>query len=909
MDKNTRNNHLAMPSELYKIATIDVALPEIPTGPIEDYSEILDKYGLSYSRVGFHLQVGEIIGVQGWILHISVVRSEIVALLDLLIPVLISRKVAFKIVKDKDTAKTLLDGDFGASLVGKVISLYPASSEDAIELANVCVMLCTPFKGPGIITDVHLGGNVYTRYGSFNPIMLSDAAGKEDRYIYDAAGNLVPDIYTVPFAMPAGVEWPFGSFASPLPVPRKKIFHEIYKLVSLLKSDSKGDVIKALYLRHYLFVHWCVIKQGRKNMWSDDYGRDITDRLLWQRDLHVKLSGLVPLPKIVDLFVEEGDTHLAMEYIKGVSLYKYITDLNDTCCAWEELPNRKRITIVDFLLTLCEVIGAMHDNGYVHRDVTPVNFMVDKKKKLFLIDIELAYSLTENQPSPPFEFGTYGFMSPEQMLMSQPTIKEDIYGLGATFSTLITGLPPSVFTVGNRDLLRDNLLFFIRDQSMVEMIVACLEHDPADRPDTQYIYKTLLGYRYTLSESVRNKEEVTADKKIDKNKLRFVIEESITGLVLAPTLIHKDLWQSRLSSADNIPESQRKGFGKSGGLYEGITGVLYFLGKAKRAGFDTESCRMAYDKGWDYIKTTYLNEVGSMPPGLYGGAAGMALALISGMDAGLLPNNEENRLYLQQCLTLDPVALDVKTGAAGQGIVLLQAGQYLDEAILQQSLQKCLTFIYQQQQKEGYWVTIGASETKQSPAASLAFGNTGITWFLLEYASRYKDNEALTAAMHSLTVLTKLSDELDRLLTGKGYRQIIDNAQTWDGISGLVLCFLKGFELFRDEKYKHYAERLLSHYPEKLVHENFNQDVGLAGVGELYLEMYRVLKEERWRRRADWIAQSLVHTVKAENGGGYHWIINNAGHPTADFMTGSSGIIHFLIRYHDPEVLNYRLLV
>ena len=908
MDKNTLHNDTDMTYEMYNTEIMNEAIPEVAPGPMLDYSEILDKLGLSYSRVGYHLQVGEITLVQGWILHISVVRSEIGVLLNLLIPVLVSRDVAFKIIRDQDTAKTLLDGDFGGSLVGKIISLYPTSPEEAIALANICIPLCKLFKGPAVNTDVHLGGNVYTRYGSFNPLMLSDAAGKEDRYIYDPAGNLIPDKYTSPFALPEGIEWPFGNFASPLPAPRKKVFHEIYKPISLLKSDSKGDVIKALYLKHYFFVKWCVIKQGKKNMWSDDYGRDITDRLQWQKELHAKLSGFIPLPKILDLFVEEGDTHLTMEYIKGVSLYKYVTDLNYPCCTWEAFPIKKKLLLLDFLLTVCKVIGEMHQHGFVHRDITPVNFLVDKKGRLFLIDIELAYSLSDQLPYPPFEFGTYGFMSPEQMEMSKPTVKEDVYGLGATILTLIVGLPPSVFPAGNKELLHSNLSFFIRNKEMVDMMTACLAGDPADRTDIRHIEQTIRTYRCALDVNGRGNDPKKQDKSIDENKLRFVIEESITGLVLAPTLINKDLWQSRLSSADSIPDSQRKGFGKSGGLYEGITGVLYFLGKAKGAGFDISACMTAYNKGWEYIKTTYLNDVSNLPPGLYGGAAGMALALISGLDAGLLQNDEENRQYLQQCLTLDPVALDVKTGAAGQGIGRLQAGKYLPDSVLWESLRKCVDLIYREQQKEGYWVMIGALEGKQSPAASFAFGNTGITWFLLEYAARYKDDEAHSAAVKSLAVLIKLSAELNRSLVGKGFRDIVDNAQTWDGITGLVLCFLKAFELFRDEKYKQCAESLLAHYPDTLVHENFNQDVGMAGVGELYLEMYRVLKDDKWRCCAEWIAQFLVHTAKAEAGGGYHWIINNAGHPTADFMVGNSGIIHFLIRFLSPERLNYRIL-
>ena len=60
----------------------------------EDYSVVLEHYSLEYKQVGYYLQVGEITKVQGWILHISVVRSQIIALLKMIIPELIFRKVS-----------------------------------------------------------------------------------------------------------------------------------------------------------------------------------------------------------------------------------------------------------------------------------------------------------------------------------------------------------------------------------------------------------------------------------------------------------------------------------------------------------------------------------------------------------------------------------------------------------------------------------------------------------------------------------------------------------------------------------------------------------------------------------------------------------------------------------------------
>ena len=88
--------------------------PEIKS--IEDYVYFLDKYGVKYEPSGYHLKVGEPTLTQGWILHISVVKWQIPELLDVIIPVLLDFKVAFKILKDKTTANNVLDGNIGGMI-------------------------------------------------------------------------------------------------------------------------------------------------------------------------------------------------------------------------------------------------------------------------------------------------------------------------------------------------------------------------------------------------------------------------------------------------------------------------------------------------------------------------------------------------------------------------------------------------------------------------------------------------------------------------------------------------------------------------------------------------------------------------------------------------------------------------
>lgn len=897
-----------MSYEGYGIETTNISSHQEISRCSEDYSTILKRFELDYKHVEHHLLIGEIVQVQGWILHISVIKSQISKLLNTIIPELIANQVPFKIVKDKETARSLLDGEFGQSQVGKVVSIYPGSIEHGISLVKLLLPLTAAFKGPQVLTDIHLGGVIYTRYGSFSPIIRSDAAGKRGKFIYDSQNQLTLDTYNIPFILPSGIDWPFFEFASPISLPPKKILHQIYKPIAILKSDAKGNVIKSLYLKNNFFVKWCVIKKGKKNMWSDDVGRDITDRLSWQKHLHEKLADTIPLPKILDFFKEDDDTHLAMEFIKGPSLFACITTLNSKCHNWTQLPLKSQIFTLDRLIELTHIIERTHKKGFVHRDITPVNFLVDKKHHLYLIDIELAYSLFEQIPNPPFEFGTNGFMAPEQMEVRTPTIKEDIYGLGATILTLLVGIPPINFKTADKKLLLDNLSFFIKDTEIAEMIASCLYPDPFMRPQIKDINFTLQQFKDSLSKNEKAVKHVPFTGATNDQNLKALINASIKGLVTPPTVINRDLWQSRVPSKDNIPDSQKIEFGKSAGLFEGISGVLYFLGRAKTAGFDINPCQNAYKTGWDYLRNNYLEQFTNIAPGLYGGAAGIALAILSGMNSGLIEDNKENRLSLKQCLELPPIGLDIATGAAGQGIVAMQSSHYLEKDVLQQILQKHIELLLASRQKNGYWLILQDSTGRKSPAASFAYGNSGIIWFLLDYAKRYNDNTIQKVATLALSALTKLVLPFIRLIKNKGFRKILDNPQTWDGIPGVILILLKAYETQENPLYKQMAEKMLKYYPSQLVHENFSQDVGLSGMGELYLEAFRVFKNEEWQVRANWLAEFFAHTSRKESDGNYHWLNNNSVFPTADFMVGNSGIIHFLIRCQSQNKLGYRLL-
>jgi len=875
---------------------------------IEDYSKVLEKFLIHYGTSGYYLQVGKITKVQGWILHISVVRWQIPELLDVLLPFIISTQTPFKVIKDKNTARQLLDGNLGLHQVGKVVSIYPETDDFAASLAKELIALTKPFKGPVIRTDVHLGTNVYTRYGSFNPIIHADQRGQSTNFIYNNTGELVPDTYSMPFTLPVGIDWPFSTFASSQALPKKKILNGTYKPITILKSDAKGDVLKALYTKGLFRIGWCIIKEGKENMWSDRPGSDMPERLLWQKEIHDNLHHKILIPKIFDLFYDDGNAYLVMEYIKGTSLLNKVLDLNTDYVTWDALPIKKRLNILDYLQQVIIIINKLHESGYVHRDVTPVNFIVNKKNKIYAIDNELAFSLDAKKPNPPFLLGSDGFMSPEQIAVQLPSPKEDIYGLGASMIMIFTGFHPLVFSNLDADTLRQHLYFFLSDSELVDTICACLNSNPLLRPSLSLVQNNIIKHESQLLQGLFSETKQLAVKKISNESLLEIINYSINGLVSPPTLIIDDIWLSKAAPKENVNGRETESFCPAGGLYEGISGVLYFLAKAKINGFDISQCERSYKKSWEYLQYNFLNQLTNINPGLYGGSAGFAIALSWGIKGNLIEDHPTNRSIIYHCLEVPTNDLNLVCGVAGHGLALLQCIDFYDGNAFKESLGKYIDTLLAQLLKDKK-KRLDIMSGKGEGFAGFSYGGGGILYFLLESLRYSKDPKIEELVSHLLKGIDKRAKALHFTLRKDGLGRILrENLAMFDEIKGILLAYIKAHEVLEDAAYKKSAEDILSNFSPFISYGDFSQEFGLPDLGEIYLEAYTKFKSEEWLNRANWILQILINTSNKNLNDSYYWLNKNSNYVTADFIAGNSGVIHFLMRFFMPDKIGYRAI-
>jgi serine/threonine protein kinase len=845
-----------------------------------NYSCILDSLGLNFTSIEYYWQVGNPTVNQGWILDLSVVRQQFVEILTLALPLVIGEGITFKIARDSILADSILEGKLGMEYLGKMISIYPENDQHAIDCARKLIFITNGFKGPEIPTARYLGGCVYTRYGSFKPIVVN------------GSGEL-PNSYTNPFVLPKGISWPFESLIPADGPKRGKLLHERYYPISTIKEDTKGRVIKAIYFKG-LFIASCVIKEARQYVLYDDSERDIRNRLRWQYELYNKLATDIPMPAVVDYFEESGNDYLVMDFVKGIPYSKVLRNIFQSA-RWVELGLHTQSKIIEYLLRIINVVKRLHSMGYIHRDITPENFMIDKKERLWLIDIELMFSITDKKPLPAYALGTPGFISPEQQRVEIPTLKEDVYAMGALILTTFTNLPPTKFETCDPEWLKSSLFLFTQDDEISHIIAECLNPDPSKRPELAKVEQTLERYHERLKQNPPNFGSGTnkSGNSIYTQDLRGIVQGAILGLGKSEVVTEDLIWFSRF-----VKDNEKLGNEPAGqilyeGWHTGISGVLWVLAIAVRSGFDITNTQVSYEHGWEFISQRYL-PLRKKNAALYTGSAGIAVAFSAALKAGMLPD-KSSALSLEQCFSEDNPNLTIAEGIAGQGIALLKAAEFLPPNFVHDLLTVYNGKLVASQKKDGSWPIHSNIDVKQINPLIFEDGVPGIIWFLLCYMEYYP-TESLKVSIHKGLhwLMQKSKPSKKSKISGGHY---------------IALVFIKAYEVMGDDLYRNLAVFYLSAIPAQPVFTDFTLGKGFAGLGEVYLDAYRTLKDPIWLERAEWIAQVLINASRSWPTGERYWVVNSESWITADLFAGNSGIIHFLMRYLLLDQISHPLAI
>lgn len=100
---------------------------------------------------------------------------------------------------------------------------------------------------------------------------------------------------------------------------------------------------------------------------------------------------------------------------------------------------------VEVLREILKVLDFVHSRGSIHRDIKPANIMRGKNNRLYLLDFGAVKQVTQAAGGSKASTGIYslGYAPPEQMNGQEVYPATDLYALGVTCITLLSGLQPA----------------------------------------------------------------------------------------------------------------------------------------------------------------------------------------------------------------------------------------------------------------------------------------------------------------------------------------------------------------------------------------------------------------------------------------------------------------------------------
>lgn len=140
-------------------------------------------------------------------------------------------------------------------------------------------------------------------------------------------------------------------------------------------------------------------------------------------------------PNVVSIYSigrNEQSLYLAMEYLDGATFFQLV----------KSGPTSSLETKISDILQICEGLNAIHEAGFVHRDVKPGNIMKTKDGVVKIMDFGAVHTLDSELTAEEQLIGTPSYMSPEQLQYAHLDKRADIFSLGAVVYYYLTGEKP-----------------------------------------------------------------------------------------------------------------------------------------------------------------------------------------------------------------------------------------------------------------------------------------------------------------------------------------------------------------------------------------------------------------------------------------------------------------------------------
>ena len=861
----------------------------VRSGDPDEFASRLQALGIAAETNDVWLMVGKPRRVAGWKLHLSATVPDVDRLFERVLPCLARDRVHFKMAAGRDAIVQLNGGNFGEAQIGKVVTIYPRSDAQAVALAGELIERTYGIVGPRIATDVHLGEAVYARYGSVRPRISYDRYGEAADLIPDGSGNWIPDLRPVPFACPRGVVFPFPTAASgptPAAPPVRRLVGGRYFVTDVLRPGLAGSVLRAIDIHDVRGPAACVLKQARPHCSSDQLGRDRRARLRHEGAILARLRGLAGIAAAGPYFEEDEVGYLPVVYVPGQALGTLVSQLI-TGRSWLGVPAPTRRRLMGYAAQLVHRLRAAHARGVIHRDVAPGNVWIGDDDRVYLLDWECAHVLRSRMPA--FRLGTPGF-SDRSRDEREPAPCDDWQACARVLAFMLTGLDPAAVVHGAPGELSTRLaeLTQLREARLIGLLAQTLADEPVEQLDAA----RLLGAIASTARARKVRRPHPAAPLFTTAAHESVLAEGLE-------LLTAEL-RSRL---ERLPARSRACEADALDLHSGLAGLLYVLAAAHGARVAQLEATLAERAARALLART---EVVPDLPGLVHGRAGRALAVAAAVQAGCVSSSDELCTPIAGALPGQLDWPDVTHGAAGQGFAALDCAKRLGVSQLAAGAAACAAYLVRTQDPDGAWtLPPGAPGASGERFTGFAHGAAGMMGFLGSYAALTDDDEAESAWRRAEAWLVSRA----RRRSGRWQWPQSDSRPApmgaWcHGAPGIALGWLcvahaRGTAAVAEE----HLRGALGAAPRKLRSDSLSQCHGLAGIGEIHLTAYRVLREECWLERAADIAAVLVALFRKGSRQPWYYLPGEPAFGDNGLMLGAAGILHFLLRFHHPAAV------
>ena len=306
-----------------------------------------------------------------------------------------------------------------------------------------------------------------------------------------------------------------------------KIFAGRYRIVKQIGRGGMADVYLAKDL--ILDGEEVAVKVLRTN-----YQTDPIAVARFQREARAMADLDHPhIVRITDIGEEDGQQYLAMEYVAGLDLKRYIKEHSP-------LSNEEAVRIMGQILLAMRLA---HARGIVHRDLKPQNILLTPDGTAKVTDFGIAVAFAETSLTQTNSMlGSVHYLSPEQARGSKATFQSDIYAMGIIFYEMLTGHIPydgdSAVTIALQHFQKPLPSVIAENPSVPQALENVVIKATAKKLSDRYqsVSEMYMDLSTSLSYNRRNEPKLVFDdaSKADTKTLPKVPQSTLTSIPKAP---------------------------------------------------------------------------------------------------------------------------------------------------------------------------------------------------------------------------------------------------------------------------------------------------------------------------------------------------------------------------------------